>query len=169
MQAQAGGPQVDPQKPLRCFVNGQLVGMMTADCAQRNGVATDALDVGVDDTGQMAAANPLPESDTPLAPSAAAPSADEPPDAQIADANGQGDCLRYAGAGWRNLGRNMTLQGCVALLFDGRCARGGPPAYGRWGEQTLRQSPGEIDISGDNKDFHPLVDQSPPDCSVGDF
>src|ERR1700685_1098020 len=50
--------KLDPQKPLRCFVNGQLVGEKTlADCARQNGVATEALDVGVDQTGQLAAAN----------------------------------------------------------------------------------------------------------------
>src|SRR5579871_5262742 len=41
--------KVDPKKPLRCFVNGQFVGLDTLqDCAQKNGVATEALDVGVD-------------------------------------------------------------------------------------------------------------------------
>src|SRR5580658_6076782 len=53
VQTQTGpDAKLDPQKPLRCFVNGQLVGDETlADCARRNGVATDALDVGVDPSG----------------------------------------------------------------------------------------------------------------------
>src|SRR6185312_11741743 len=38
---------MDPAKPLRCFVAGQPVGQLTlAECAKRNGVSTDALDVG---------------------------------------------------------------------------------------------------------------------------
>ena len=41
----------DAAKTLRCFVGGQYVGdLALADCAKRNGVATDALDVGVDQT-----------------------------------------------------------------------------------------------------------------------
>src|SRR5436190_19733017 len=40
--------RIDPAKPLRCFVAGQFVGELSLnDCARRNGVATDALDVGV--------------------------------------------------------------------------------------------------------------------------
>ena len=36
---------------------GQFVGEFTlAECARRNGVATDALDVGIDETGALAAA-----------------------------------------------------------------------------------------------------------------
>src|SRR6185437_13961739 len=37
--------KLDPKRPLRCFVNGQFVGELPlAVCAQRNGVATGALD-----------------------------------------------------------------------------------------------------------------------------
>ena len=44
---------LDPARPLRCFVGGQFVGMATlADCANKNGVATRALDVGVDSTAR---------------------------------------------------------------------------------------------------------------------
>src|SRR5271156_118361 len=73
VQTQTGLDQkLDPQKPLRCFVNGQLVGQETlADCAQRNGVATEALDVGVDQSGQLAAADQAGTTLTPLPPSAA--------------------------------------------------------------------------------------------------
>src|SRR5206468_8925951 len=43
---------------LRCFVNGQFVGELPlAVCAQRNGVATGSLDVGLDPSGALAAAS----------------------------------------------------------------------------------------------------------------
>jgi hypothetical protein len=163
--------KLDPQKPLRCFANGQLVGEETlADCAKRNGVATEALDVGVDQTGQLAAANQNPQAATPLTPlpQTEAPVVSAAPDA--ADANsGAGDCLRYAASSWREVGAGMSLSGCAKLLFDGHCARAGATSYGRWMGQTLRQTAGEIDISSDNKDFHQLVPQSAPDCAVSDF
>ena len=48
----ATGPDDGPMhagKPLRCFVQGQFVGELNLTaCARRNGVATDALDVGLD-------------------------------------------------------------------------------------------------------------------------
>ena len=53
----AEAPSLEPTRELRCFVDGQFVGMATlADCARRNGLATDALDVGLDSTGALAAA-----------------------------------------------------------------------------------------------------------------
>jgi hypothetical protein len=40
----AEAPSLEPTRELRCFVDGQFVGMATlADCARRNGLATDAL------------------------------------------------------------------------------------------------------------------------------
>src|ERR1700727_1121538 len=49
--------KLDPKRPLRCFVGGQFVGELPlAVCAQRNGVATGALDVGLDQSGALAAA-----------------------------------------------------------------------------------------------------------------
>jgi len=164
--------KLDPQRPLRCFVNGQLVGEATlADCAKRNGVATEALDVGVDQTGQLAAANQGAEATTPLAPlSGAVVVAQSAAQPDASDLNGgTGDCLRYAAAAWREAGSGMSLPGCVKLLFGGHCARVGAVVYGRWMGETLRQAPGEIDISSDNKDFHELVQQAPPDCTVADF
>ncbi|MBN8529950.1 MAG: hypothetical protein J0M36_12055, partial [Caulobacterales bacterium] len=48
----ADAPALEPTRQLRCFVEGQYVGMATlTECAQRNGLATDALDVGIDATG----------------------------------------------------------------------------------------------------------------------
>jgi hypothetical protein len=163
--------KLDPQKPLRCFVDGQLVGEETlADCAKRNGVATEALDVGVDQTGQLAAANQNNEIDTPLAPlpqTLPAVVSAQPDAADVA--SGTGDCLRYAAASWREAGAGMSLSGCVKLLFEGHCAKGGATSYGRWMGQTLRQSAGEIEISSDNKDFHQLVPQAAPDCAIAAF
>ena len=50
--------KVDATRPLRCFVGGQFVGMVSlADCAKRNGVAAQALDVGLDQSGELAAAS----------------------------------------------------------------------------------------------------------------
>jgi len=158
--------KLDPQKPLRCFVNGQLVGEKTlAECAQQNGVATEALDVGVDQTGQLAANNQPQSAVTPLPPPDGQTSSDDQP----AVGPPVGDCLRYAAASWREAGAGMSLTGCVKLLFDGHCQRPGGAAYGRWQTQTLRQVPGEIDVSPDNKDFHQLVAQAAPDCTIADF
>jgi hypothetical protein len=166
----ADAAKLDPQKPLRCFVNGQLVGEETlADCAKRNGVATEELDVGVDQTGQLAAAEPHAAPVTALSSVAAqTTAASAEPDAADASA-GTGDCLRYAGSAWREAGAGMSLAGCVRLLFDNHCARPGAIVYGRWMTQTLRQSAGEIDISPDNKTFHQLAQQSAPGCTIADF
>jgi hypothetical protein len=160
--------KMDPTKPLRCFVAGQFVGELTlADCAKRNGVATDALDVGLDQTGALAAADqaaivtPLPPTANPTAQEAV------PVEAQQAGApaaaSGPPDiCLRYAAGQWRRLTPDMPLMACGQALFAGRCERAGDAAYGRWGQQTLRLVPGRIETSGDNRSFHPLMDQ--PGC-----
>src|SRR5580658_2726195 len=59
--------KLDPKRPLRCFVGGQFVGELPlAVCAQRNGVATGALDVGLDQAGALAASNGVNSSLTPL-------------------------------------------------------------------------------------------------------
>lgn len=168
VQAQAGADaKLDPQKPLRCFVDGKLVGEETlADCARRNGVATEALDVGVDPSGQLAAADSAGTALSPLPP-AAAPVAVAPA-AQPAPAGApQGDCLRYAAATWRKAGAGMSLSGCVKLLFDGQCLKSGA-AYGRWMGQTLRLVPGAVEISGDNRNFRLLVEQ-PASCAIPEF
>src|SRR5471032_3047726 len=48
---------LDVGRPLRCFVGGQFVGMVSlGDCARRNGVAPGGLDVGLDPTGAVAGA-----------------------------------------------------------------------------------------------------------------
>jgi hypothetical protein len=150
----------DPTKPLRCFVNGQLVGELPlADCAKRNGVATDALDVGLDQSGALAADQVGPRV-TPLPP----PKVREEPSAEVAQAAaGPADaCWRYTAGQWRRLAPDMPLGACTQTLFAGHCERVGDAAYGRWGQQTLRLVPGRIEISNDNHTFRSLADQ--PGC-----
>jgi len=155
--------ELEAAKALRCFVNGQFVGELTlADCAKRNGVATGGLDVGVDETGHLAAADragtvltPLPPpgvspAPAPVAPVSAAAAATPAP---------AGPCWRYADASWRKLPTDLTLNACVQALFAGRCEKAGGAAYGRWMQQTLRLAPGKVEVSGDNRSFRLLAEQ----------
>lgn len=161
--------KLDAARPLRCFVAGQFVGEITlAECAQKNGVATGALDVGVDETGALAAADqagtnltPLPPAVEPSAPTATAPAAQDPG----ASAGPAGGCWRYAGD-WRKLPGDLTLNACVQALFAGRCERPGQATYGRWMQQTLRLVPGRVEVSGDDRTFRPLAEQG-PGCAIG--
>jgi hypothetical protein len=156
-------------KPLRCFVNGQFVGMATVpDCAKQNGVAAQALDVGLDPaTGQVTAASGTLA--PPLQPMpAAAPmeqAAAEPP-AAAAEGGASGDCMRYSPEGWRSAGAGLSLGQCARALFEGRCERAGEALYGRWAGSTLRLVPGRVEISPDNRNFRPLAAQNPQDCSL---
>lgn len=161
----SSGPEdarMDPAKPLRCFVAGQFVGELTlADCAKRNGVATDALDVGLDETGALAAADQAGAVLTPL-----------PPQVDVNDEtdNGVGGspaavnapiggCLRYDQGKWSRLPGDIGLNACVQALFAGRCEKPGGATYGRWMQQTLRLVPGRVEISPDNHSFRTLADQ----------
>jgi hypothetical protein len=169
-QATPEDNKLDPAKPLRCFVSGQFVGELTlADCAQRNGVATGALDVGVDESGQLAAANqagtvltPLPpqEAATAPPPAAAAPASAAPPAATSSTPTPAGACWRYAEGEWRRLPAELTLNACVQTLFANHCERPGGATYGRWMQQTLRLVPGKVEVSGDNRSFRLLVEQA---------
>ncbi|CAN7317870.1 hypothetical protein LJR219_001669 [Phenylobacterium sp. LjRoot219] len=146
----AGLGHIDAAKPLRCFVDGKFVGDLTLKaCAQRNGVATDALDVGLDSSGALAASQAGAAAVTPLPPVAAA----------------TGACWRYADNQWRKLPSETTLNGCVQALFAGRCEAPGGASYGRWAQQTLRLTPGRVEISADNHSFRTLADQG-PGCSI---
>jgi hypothetical protein len=162
--------RLDPARPLRCFVAGQYVGALTlAECAKRNGVATGALDVGLDESGELAAADqagtvltPLPPQQvTPIAPVQAAPAA---PEAR-APSGPTGDCLAYAAGRWREIASQAPLPACVQALFSGRCEKPGGATYGRWGEQTLRLVPGRVEISSDNRSFRTLGE--PPTACPG--
>ena len=158
--------RMDPAKPLRCFVAGQPVGELTlAECAKRNGVATDALDVGLDRSGALAADTPG-AALTPLP--APATQGAEPPIRDVPAAaaqlpqvvgTGPGACWRYADGQWRRLAPDMSLGVCAQTLFGSRCVRVGEAAYGRWGQQTLRLVPGRVEISADNHNFRQLFDQ----------
>lgn len=178
--AQRAGLQLDVTDPeslsadqqLRCFVGGRFVGMATlSDCAQRNGVASQALDVGLDARGELTAVPFTPPPDLP-------PLTDEPepvqPDARpvetrpappVQQASGQ-RCLRHAGGEWREVGV-MSLNACVQTLYSGRCEQLGSATYGRWGETTLRLVPGRVEQSGDNTNFRAIAPQA-RDCSIGE-
>ncbi|MDE2489046.1 MAG: hypothetical protein KGO51_16770 [Alphaproteobacteria bacterium] len=151
--------RVAPTKTLRCFVAGKYVGDFTlVQCAQRNGVATDALDVGVDQTGALSAAQQGTAQVTPLPPPGAKP---EPK--PVTASAPVGACWRYEGS-WRKL-PDMTLNACVSTLFAGRCEKPGEAAYGRWGQETVRLVPGKVEISADNHTFHTLLEQG-SGCAV---
>ena len=150
--------RLDPARPLRCFVGGQFVGEVTlSECAQRNGVATGALDVGVDETGALAAADAAGTVLTPLPPpvETVTPAATE----TAAQAAPAGACWRYTDAEWRRLPGDLTLNACVQTLFAGRCESPGGATYGRWMQQTLRLVPGRVEVSADNRRFRTLADQ----------
>jgi hypothetical protein len=163
--------KLDPARPLRCFVSGVFVGEITlAECARKNGVATGALDVGVDETGALAAADvagtvltPLPPAPVQVLPNPNAPSAPAP--ALTPAAGPTKACWRYVGAEWRRLPGEATQNACLQTLFAGRCERPGGATYGRWGEQTLRLVPGRVEASMDNRSFQTLVEQ-PASCIV---
>ncbi|ALL13573.1 hypothetical protein [Caulobacter henricii] len=169
----ADDTKLDPARPLRCFVGGQFVGETTlAECAKKNGVATGALDVGVDETGALAAADqagtvltplPPPTMETPPLP-AAVPGPAPVPAATTSTAP-LAACWRYSGAEWRRLPGDITLNACAQALFGGRCERSGGATYGRWGEETLRLVPGRIEASSDNRSFHSVIEQG-PNCSI---
>lgn len=161
--------KLDPTRSLRCFVGGQFVGMSTlAECAKRNGVATGALDVGIDVTGELAATGEAGTVLTPLPPPAdQAPPAPAPVAAEQTPAAPRGPvavCWRYADRSWSRMSE-MSLGACVQALFAGRCERPGGATYGRWGDQTLRLVPGRVEQSPDDRSFRTLVEQG-TNCSL---
>ncbi len=166
-------PSLDTKKPLRCYVNGAYVGDVTlAECAKKNGVAAQSLDVGIDDNGNQVAAPTASLVPVPGAPAstAVAEPADPAQGAEIVPATGAGSgptasCLRYSSNSWNRLSDNVTLGQCAILLFDTRCVSPGQASYGRWGSKTLRLVPRRVEQSDDNTTFRPLVDQG-QGCSV---
>ena len=167
------GGRIDAGRPLRCFVQGRFVGDLNlTDCARRNGVATDALDVGLDQTGALAAADQAGQTLTPLPPvedeavapdPAPGPETADPAQTPLTVPTGA-SCWRHGGGRWRRLGE-MDLNACVQTLFAGRCERVGGASYGRYGQQTLRLVAGAVEVSDDNRNFRTLAGQS-PDCTV---
>lgn len=164
---------MDSKKPLRCYVNGAEVGDMTLEqCAQKNGVAAQKLDVGLDDNGNMTAAPTGSLAPVPTAPTSAAANAKPQTDAAQQADNGEvvpdtkpvasgpaAACLRFNGGEWNKLSDGLTLGQCVQLLYDGRCVSPGSAQYGRWGDKTLRLVPHRVEQSDDNSSFRTLVEQ----------
>ena len=164
--------RLDATRPLRCFVGGQFVGETTlAECAKKNGVATGALDVGVDETGALAAADQAGMVLTPLPPPAEAPTLPAPsatpviPIPVAASGAPLAVCWRYQGSEWRKQPGEITLNACAQQLYSGKCERPGGATYGRWGDETLRLVPGHVESSSDNRSFHPIIEQG-PGCSI---
>lgn len=165
----ADAPGLDSTRELRCYVDGQYVGMATlTDCARRNGLATDALDVGVDATGNLVAAPTASLTPPPSAPPVAL--TETHPDATPVDSTqpvqpapqpvaAGAACLRYTGSDWRTVSSGMSLNQCVVALYAGTCVRPGEALYGRWGETTLRLVPRRVEQSPDNNRFRLLADQ----------
>jgi hypothetical protein len=152
LQLELGKP--DPKQnaktqAVRCFVNGQLVGMTTLnECAQKNGTASQALDVGLDAPPPGASLTPPPMRSA------------------AALASQTAECLRYGTDGWKGSGgAPLSLGACVRVLFQGQCAHSGEAFYGRWGAQSLRLIPGRVEISDDNRSFRQLVEQD-ADCQI---
>lgn len=163
----ADAPDLSTTRELRCFVDGQFVGMATlADCARRNGLATDALDVGVDESGALVAAPTASLAPPPEAPPTKLTEAESqplPPETTEATPAPQpvsgSQCLRHTGSDWRSLSSSMSLNACVQALYSGTCVRPGEALYGRWGDTTLRLVPRRVEQSSDNNRFRTLVDQ----------
>ena len=165
----APAPPLNAAKPLRCFVAGQYVGMLTlSDCAQKNGVAAQGLDVGPDANGALTAAPTASLAPTPPPPAetqapAAPPAAGGPEALSSAPASDQGPpaaCLHFSGGEWRTISDGMTQGACLRALFQGRCVRPGEADYGHWGETTVRLIfPSQVQTSPDNRTFHTLYDQ----------
>jgi hypothetical protein len=160
----SSGPEdarMDPAKPLRCFVAGQFVGELTlVDCAKRNGVATDALDVGLDESGALAAADQAGAVLTPLPPEPDAKQAGSDEAGAPLPVNAPvGTCQRYEQGKWAKIPGEVSLNACVQALFAGRCERPGGASYGRWMQQTLRLVTGRVEVSADNHSFRILADQ----------
>lgn len=165
--------KLDPMRPLRCFVGGQFVGELPLSaCAKRNGVATGALDVGLDPSGALAAAASGPSSQiTPLPPAETAAAGAPGPSGAVAPVEGDPgtgstSCWRYANGAWTPIAGDFTAITCAQTLYNGQCVRPGSAIYGRSGDRTLRLVPGRVEISADNHNFRTLVEQG-PGCQIG--
>jgi len=166
----ADAPVLDTTRELRCFVDGRYVGLATLpDCARRNGVATEALDVGLDETGALAAAPTAAFAPPPAEPAIdLAELAAQPQPAETTEFSTPGPatpvasgspCLRHTGTEWRTVSGGMSMNQCVQSLYAGTCVRPGDAQYGRWGEITLRLVPRRVEQSNDNSRFRVLAEQ----------
>lgn len=168
----ADDTKLDANRPLRCFVGGQFVGETTlAECAKKNGVATGALDVGVDETGALAAADQAGTVLTPLPPPVETPTVSAPvatvtPPAPVAVSGAPlAVCQRYSGGEWRKLPGEITVNACAQQISGGKCEKAGGASYGRWGDETLRIVPGRVESSSDNRTFHSIIELG-SSCSI---
>ena len=173
--------KLDPKRPLRCFVKGQFVGELPlSECAQRNGVATGALDVGLDTSGALAAAKSGGAALTPLASGTKTISGDAapPPDPDIANASENENaavptrktsiCWRYVAGQWERVAGEVDLAACARAVFAGRCSGAAAVQFGRWGERGLRSSAGRIELTSEDGDYRPLTSLTPA-CAVAPF
>lgn len=182
-------PRLDPDHPLKCFVNGQAVGVIPLkDCAKQNGVDPGAMDVGLDASGALGASNGLTSALTPLPPpgetapeavttdptvdlpglSGPQPQPQPPPQTSprpIPTADVEGPCWRYGDGGWSRLPTDAPLGTCVQSLYAGQCEPPGAVAYGRWRGRTLRLVTGRVEMMGDDHVFRLIAPQA-PDCSI---
>lgn len=176
-------PTLEPTRELRCFVDGQFVGLTTlADCARRNGLATDALDVGIDASGELAAAPTASFTPPPALPPVDLAEVGPPPGSTLQPApqttplpapstqpvpvsGPSATCLRHTGNDWTQMSSATDLNTCVQMLFSGTCVRPGEARYGRWGDMTLRLVPRRVEQSGDNVRFRTLAEQD-RNCAI---
>ena len=165
----ADTPILEPTRELRCFVNGQFVGMSTLnDCARRNGVASSALDVGLDETGALAAAPTASFAPPPKAPvenltvqlpAQSGSSENQAPERPASVADGR--CLRFVDSQWRAVATGLSQSACVRALYEGTCVRTlGGAQYGRWNDMTLRLVPRRVEQSSDNSNFTTYANQN---------
>lgn len=164
-------PTLEPTRELRCFVDGRFVGMATlVDCARQNGVATEALDVGLDETGNLTAAETAAFAPPPALPPVQPAIVEDQPAPTPAPAEpvavAGAPCLRHTGSEWRQVSDNTSLAACVRELFSGVCVRPGDARYGRWGNVTLRLVPRRVEQSTDNTRFRTLAEQD-RNCGFG--
>ncbi len=171
LQVDVAEPEsLEPTRQLRCFVEGQFVGMLTLDeCARRNGLATEALDVGIDETGELVAAPTASLAPPPTLPPVQVedvpPVIDSPVEPVDTPSRPGAACLRHTGSDWRSLSSNMGMEACVRALYSGTCVRPGEARYGRWGDMTLRLVPGRVEQSSDNTNFRTLTEQDRRTCT----
>jgi len=171
--------KLDPRRPLHCFVNGILVGEAPlADCARRNGVATGALDVGLDPSGALAASHGMSTDITPLPPPGALATRRAGRFVASGPRGAVGVRPRRLLYSRRDGGLSEIRRGQLdagGLRHDPRrlrsdslcrrCVGAGGALYGRWGDRTLRLVPGRVEVSGDNHNFHTLAAQG-QGCSL---
>jgi hypothetical protein len=149
---------LDPAEPLKCYVDGKLVGeMKVADCAAKNGVATGPLEVGVQNTADAMPAN---VAAAPIDPPPAPPPeiAGQDKVAAGVDASGK-PCWSHEGGAWSRAPGGMDLDACVEFLFAGQCLRSGGVVYGLWGDRTLRLTGSRVEMGGSGGLFHALPNQ----------